>query len=91
MMDGWYDGMGAGGWILMTLFWIVLVALIVWGVTQLFPRSGGAEDGAAQTSGPDPKTILDLRLARGEIDIETYDELREKLEDAAREPDRVGG
>ena len=91
MMDGWSDGMGAGGWILMTLLWIFLVALIVWAVAQLFPRTGDAERDTARSPEATPKAILDLRLARGEIDVETYDELREKLDEPAREPQKVGG
>ena len=74
MMDGWYDGMGAGGWVLMTLFWVVLVAVVIWAVTQLFP-------GQRESRGDDetPEDILDRRLAHGDIDPETYDRLREKL------------
>jgi len=81
MMDGWYDGMGGGGWVLMSLLWIVLVAAMVWAVTRLFPRRDRDD---APT---DPKAILDRRLAGGEIDPETYETLRAKL----RETRPVGG
>ena len=78
MMDGWYDGMGVGGWILMTLFWVLLVAVIVWAGAQLFP--GRREQGGDETPGAEtPEDILERRLARGDIDPETYDRLREKL------------
>ncbi len=43
MMDGWYDGMGAGGWILMSLFWVVLIAAIVWAGARLFARPGAVD------------------------------------------------
>ena len=78
MMD-WYGGMGDGGWVLMGLFWLVLLAAIVWGVSQLSLRRPPApgEDEAA-----DPHAILDRRLARGEIDPATYDALRGKLDEA---------
>lgn len=75
MMDGW-DGMGTGGWILMTFFWVLLLAVIVWAVAQLFPARTGRESEAPEER---PEEILDRRLARGEIDAETYDTLREKL------------
>jgi putative membrane protein len=76
MMDGWYGGMGTGDWILMTLLWVVLVAAIVWAAAQLFPGRPGRAEGARDE---DAEEILDRRLARGEIDADTYDTLREKL------------
>ncbi len=80
MMDGW-DGMGASGWLFMSVFWVVLVALIVWAVAQLFPaRRADAPEGVER-----PEEILDRRLARGEIDPATYDELRAKLRGARAE------
>lgn len=77
----WYGGMGAGGWILMTLFWVALIAFIVWIAVRLFPtrESRGAETGER------PEELLDRRLARGEIDPDTYDKLREKLQLARTE------
>ena len=81
MMDGW-DGIGAAGWFLMTVFWVVLLAAIVWAVANLFPARGtGDAPGAADR----PEEILDRRLARGEIDAATYDELRGKLRGARAE------
>jgi putative membrane protein len=77
MMDGWYDGMGTGGWILMTVFWVSLIAAIVWAGARLFARPGPVDhsDGAGER----PGEILQRRLASGEIDAETYDALSEKL------------
>jgi putative membrane protein len=77
MMDGWYDGMGAGWWVLMTLFWVVLIGVIVWAGAKLFSRSARRHDGARQQ--PTAFEILDERLARGELDPEAYEALREKL------------
>jgi len=74
MMDGWDNGLGAGWWLLMSLFWLAVIVVIVWAVTQLLPRRS---DGAG---GPErPEEILERRLARGEIDVPTYEALREKL------------
>ena len=80
MMDG-YD-MGSGGWITMILFWAVLVAAIVWAVRILPGRRGVPPVGPAER----PGEILDRRLARGEIDTETYDQLHARLagEDSRR-------
>ncbi len=83
MMDGW-DGMGVAGWFLMTVFWVALIAAIVWAVANLFPGRGSSEPTSAER--PErPDEILDRRLARGEIDSSTYDELRSKLRAARAE------
>jgi len=83
MMDGW-DGMGVAGWFLMTVFWVALIAAIVWAVANLFPGRGASEPTSAERS-ERPEEILDRRLARGEIDSPTYDELRSKLRAARAE------
>jgi putative membrane protein len=76
-MMGWYgSGMGGGAWIFMGLFWVVLIAAIIWLAVRLFPsssRSNATTTAAHQPSGQEsPLDILDRRLASGEIDIETY-------------------
>jgi putative membrane protein len=66
-----WNGMGAWGWIMMMIFWIVVVALILWTV-----RSAGG------WGRPDPDQamrVLDERFARGEIDQEEYEERRRVL------------
>ena len=78
MMD-WDGSMGVAGWLLMTLFWIGLIAVIVWAVASLFP--GRWSDGPAER----PEEILDRRLARGELDPDTYEALRTKLRTARAE------
>ncbi len=83
MMDGW-DGMGVAGWFLMTVFWVALIAAIIWAVANLFPGRGPSETTSAERS-ERPEEILDQRLARGEIDASTYDELRTKLRAARAE------
>ena len=81
MMGDWDGGMGAAGWLLMTVFWVVLLAAIVWAVASLFPAR---RDGS--TVLPErPEDVLDRRLAQGEIDSATYDELRGKLRAARAE------
>lgn len=78
-------GMGAGDWIVMALFVLVLVALVVFVVMRLgAPRVDSGvhrvETPGARPPGEDPVEILRRRLARGEIDVETYDQLRAKLD-----------
>lgn len=67
----WHDGMGWGGWILMTLTMVAFWSLVVYGLLALFR---GYPDTRANQSGEerDPMQILDERLARGEIDVDEY-------------------
>lgn len=83
MMDGW-DGGGGAGWLLMTVFWVVLIAAVVWALANLFPGRGASERTSVERS-KRPEEILDQRLAGGEIDASTYDELRAKLRAARAE------
>jgi putative membrane protein len=73
MMNGWRHDMDAGNWIFMLLLWVVLLAVIGWVLTSLFGR------GSSREVRERPEEILDRRLAAGEIDVKTYDELRAKL------------
>ena len=89
MMDGWDGGMSAVGWTLMIIFWIALVALIGLAIVRLVPSSSGRADDGRGSERPSPERLLDERLARGEIDLDTYRRLREAL--AARgEPEARG-
>ena len=78
MMGGYGSGMGAGAWMLMGLFWVLLLALIFWAVIKMRPRSGGAQRPTQGT----PEEILDRRFASGELDVETYQAQRKALADA---------
>ena len=37
MMDGWDTSMGVLGWTIMSIFWIVLIALIAVAIARLVP------------------------------------------------------
>jgi putative membrane protein len=74
MFRGFHEGMGSGGWVLMALFWVALLAV----VARVVP-SRKTEDREPQASAEEPVAILDRRLAHGEIDVETYDQLHSKL------------
>ena len=73
MMNGFNMG---GAWFGMGIWWILIVVLLVAGGSILFrgPRDDRATD--ASTSARD---ILDARYARGEIDMQEYEEKKRKL------------
>jgi putative membrane protein len=68
-MMGWYGtGMGWGSWFLMGLFWVALLALVVWLVVRLLPSRERPASGGHDS----PEEILDRRYAQGEIDEQAY-------------------
>jgi len=76
-----YDwGMWAFGWLFMALFWIFVIAGVVWLVLTV----SGQRDRAAR--GPDRTAlqILEERLARGAIDVEEFQARKAALEEGAR-------
>lgn len=77
---GWCGGMSIGGWLLMALLWGSFLAVIVWAVARLFPGSRSRPGApAAPGSGGNGGSLLDQRLAAGEIDEDTYLKLRGEL------------
>lgn len=64
---------GWAGWTMMSVgmlgFWLLVALLVV-----VLVRTTGAPGGGADrtTTRPDPRTVLDERLARGEIDVEDH-------------------
>lgn len=77
-MMGYGWGMGGVGMIFMLVFWVALIALVVWAVSGLLQssRGPGAE---RRESAEAPQAILDRRFAAGEIDIEEYQRARDEL------------
>ncbi len=76
MFNGY--GMGTGGWLLMALFWVLLVAVIVFAIVKLFPGRGHGP--AVQTASFEtPRQLLDRRLASGEIGLEDHERLSARL------------
>jgi len=77
--------------IAMTVFWVALVALIIWLVSRTFKpgddsRRGGNDGQPSWHESSDE--VLDRRFAAGEIDEATYHRMRETLRSArsARSP-----
>ena len=71
---GWYhDGMGWGGWLLMTLVMVIFWALVVVAVVALFRGAEPRKDHRTADQ------LLDERFARGEIDAVEYQTRRDTL------------
>ncbi len=78
MMNGWMGGAWSP-WLAVTMFLQMVVSLafvvaVIWGITRFFQR--------AQTPNPEQDralTILRERYARGEIDEEEFQRMREIL------------
>ena len=64
MMYGYSFGMGG---LLMLLFWVFVIALVVWLVLALSRSQVRGNDGQSSA-----RRILEERLARGEIDAEEF-------------------
>lgn len=67
MMSGYgmMAGMGWLGILMMLLFWVGVLALVIWGVSNLFPTR-------QLTTETDAVEIVRQRFARGEISREEY-------------------
>jgi putative membrane protein len=72
------------------IFWLVILALLIWGLIRLFStRRGHMHMPPYYTPGMPPAQpsasameILRQRYARGEIDTATFDSMRERLENS---------
>jgi putative membrane protein len=75
-----HDGMGWGGWFVMTLIVVLLVTLVVLAFLALFRGTGPSGDrGEQRRSRSSADQLLDERFARGEIDEEEYRRRRDAL------------
>ena len=77
-MMWWNNGMGWGGWVVMSVTMIAFWALVVIAVVAIF-RSDRDTDPPRALKHRDPEQILDERFARGEIDIEEYHDRQSAL------------
>lgn len=81
---GLCGGWGVDGLFLMVGFWLLIIAVVVWAINRLFPRSDRL---AAGDSGED----LDHRLAAGDIDPDAYRQLRADVGGTSRLTDVGAG
>lgn len=75
----WHD-MGWGGMWFGWIFWLLIIAIIVWAVitmTRNRQKSDSAQ-GSAQTESP--LDILKKRYARGEITKEQFEQMKKDIE-----------
>ena len=79
MMGGYgmMAGMGWLGLVLMALFWAGVILLVVWGLSNAFPKQRQAIE-------LDAAEILKRRYAKGEISREEYVQASETLHVATR-------
>ncbi len=63
-----------GGW--MIIVWVVIIALVVWGVIALVKRGTSTSDTSHKR---DPLEIAGERYAKGEISKEEYEEIKQNL------------
>lgn len=68
--DGTWMGFGGG---FMLVFWVLLVILVVWLVTQGISRDGTTKTKSALD-------ILNERYARGEIDQDEYEKKKRDIQ-----------
>jgi len=72
-MDGWGDGFGLLGMIMMILFWV----LIAWAIVALVRYLAGSREDRERDSRP--LEILKERYAKGDIDKKEFEEKKKDL------------
>jgi len=78
MMTGFGMGFGLLGLFLMLLFWGGLIFLAVWLATTLFGNRNSNRQSTSEHK-PNAREILDQRYARGEINREQYELMKNDL------------
>ena len=85
-LGGMIGGMGGLGTIFV-LFWISLLAVVIWAMARIFPSRAAATP--RSPAGDDPAVeALRVRFGRGEIDAEVYIRDLEVLESGPSAPSR---
>ncbi|HUT75197.1 MAG TPA: SHOCT domain-containing protein [Armatimonadota bacterium] len=82
MWDGWMHG--ASGWeigaiMIMLLFWVLVIAGVVFFVWFLVERAGRGARVQGAGAGETALEILQKRYARGEITHEQYQQMKREL------------
>ena len=82
-MMGMGFGFGGLGIVFMLAFWVVIIALAVWLLGNIFPRAMSNSSPRAATghsaSFESPLEILKRRYARGEINGEQYELMKHEI------------
>jgi len=80
MMWNWGPWMGWGGMVfggfLFLLFWVAVIALVVWAVAKV---ARGGDRVSSPTPRQSPLDIAKERYARGEISREEFEQLKQDL------------
>jgi putative membrane protein len=63
-----------GGW--MIIVWVLIIALIVWGVIALVKRGSSTSDTSQKH---DPLDTAKVRYAKGEISKEEFEQIKKDL------------
>jgi putative membrane protein len=74
----WCGQLGVGGWVLLGLFWATFLGLVLWAVSRLFGSGRVADSVDGDNHDVADVNDLDLRLARGELDVTQYRTLRDE-------------
>ena len=76
MVLGCFTGNGFGGYnmFFIGIFWIVIVALIIWAIMKFVSKEGLGNFGTKS-----PLEIAKERYAKGEINKKTFEEMRKEL------------
>jgi putative membrane protein len=80
-------GIGWGWWLLMSIGMVAFWGLVIYGIVWLV--RGQSSQPREPEVREHPDDVLKQRLARGEISIDEYDQLRQALEARPREPHPV--
>ena len=78
MMTGFGMGFGGFGFLFMAIFWIGIIAAAIWLLSNLFPKNNTTD--TTNGDGETAVSILQKRYARGEINKEQFEQMRQELE-----------
>ncbi|MGB3717747.1 MAG: SHOCT domain-containing protein [Candidatus Promineifilaceae bacterium] len=79
MMTGFGMGFGGFGFIFMALFWIVIIGLGIWLLSNLFPKSNASSQ-SQELGSESAVEILRRRYALGELTKEEFESMRYEVE-----------
>ncbi len=78
MMGGMMDGGMGLGMVFGGIFWLLILALVVYGIFWLV-RQAGSQSQSQIPTGETPLAILQRRYAAGEIDQPQYEAMKTQL------------